>query len=177
MENLTIDSLRKSNKNFVSKNNSELKKHVKGQDPKLAVLTCADSRVVPELIFDKKIGEIFVVRVAGNVAMDSSVISSLEYAVSHLDIDILLILGHTHCGAVNAAEECKEEDCGDLLNEVKKGFNLSSNHVIGNLKRQFELLSNRSKVISKAISEGKIKLVAGLYDLETGLVDFFSDFD
>lgn len=176
MEKVTIESLKESNKKFASKNASGLKKHVAGQDPKLIVLTCADSRVVPEFIFDKKIGEIFVVRVAGNIAFGPSVITSLEYAIGHLKPDILLILGHTNCGAVKAAEECTEE-CGELLNEVKKGFNLNSNHVIGNLKRQFELLPGRSTIISRAISEGKIKLVAGIYDLQTGLVKFFSDFD
>jgi len=172
---LSIDNLKDSNKKFAEINTEELKKHVSGQDPKLVVLSCADSRVVPEFIFDKKIGEVFVVRVAGNVAFDPSVITSLEYAVGHLNPDILLLLGHTKCGAVKAAEECKE-DCGELLAEIKKGFNLNSNHVLGNLKRQFELLPSRSKVISKAIADKKIKLVAGIYNLETGIVDFL-DFD
>lgn len=172
MANISLNQLKESNKKFSSANILELKKHINGQDPKIAVLTCADSRVVPEFIFNKKIGEIFVVRVAGNVAMDPSVITSLEYAVAHLDIDILLILGHTHCGAVKAAEECKT-DCGELLDEIKKGFEVDSNHVLGNLKRQVELLPKRSKVILEAIQKNKVKLVAGIYNLETGIVEFF----
>jgi carbonic anhydrase len=167
----SINLLKESNKVFASNNASELKKHIGGQKPKIAVLTCSDSRVIPEFIFNKKIGEIFVVRVAGNVAIDTSVITSLEYAVEHLNIDILMILGHTDCGAIRAAEENKE-DCGEFLDEIKKSFNIDPNHVLCNLKRQFELLPMRSKIISKAVSEKKIKLVAAIYNLETGLVEF-----
>lgn len=166
-----IKDLKEKNLEYISKKNDTFFKQVKGQSPKIAVLTCADSRVIPEYIFQKDIGELFVVRVAGNIAIDPCVISSLEYAVEHLDIDLLLILGHSDCGAIKAAE-CSEKECRVFLEEIKKGFLLDSNHVIGNLKRQTKMLPLRSKIISNAIKNKKIKIVSGVYDLKTGLVNF-----
>lgn len=164
-----IKNLQTSNESFASKNKEGLVKHVKGQSPKVAVLTCADSRVVPEFIFNKSIGELFVVRVAGNVAMDPSVIASLEYAVDHLNVDILLILGHTNCGAVAAAES---DAPGILMDEIRESFGSDDNNIKANLQRQLKLLPKRSIVISTAVGEKKLNLIGAIYDLETGLVKF-----
>jgi len=166
-----IQELQESNKIFIQDFKDELPKHVKGQNPKICVLTCSDSRVVPEFIFNKDIGEIFVVRVAGNVAMDKSVITSLEYAVNHLNVEILLILGHSNCGAVKATEE-SNDDSVELFNEIKKGFYCDQNHIIGNVKHQLNQLPNRSKVISEAICSGKLCLKGAIYNLETGKVEY-----
>lgn len=166
-----IQDLQTNNIRYVSCRHEEIPKHVKGQNPKVVVLTCADSRVVPEFVFNKSIGELFVVRVAGNVAIDPSVIISLEYAVSHLNPKLLVILGHTCCGAVNAAEESKDDD-NVLLEEIKKGFELDEDHVRGNLLRQLEKLPERSKVISDAIEKDDVKLVGAIYHLENGTVEF-----
>ena len=75
---------------------------IDGQKPYAVILTCSDSRVVPELIFDTGIGELFVIRIAGNVASPSS-IASIEYAVTHVDVKLIVVLGHQNCGAVTAA--------------------------------------------------------------------------
>ena len=166
-----IDELLKDNKKYQNKNTDELKKHVAGQNPKVTVLTCSDSRVVPEYIFNKKIGEIFVVRVAGNVAFDSSVITSLEYAVEHLKTPLLIILGHTHCGAVNAAESSPDINDG-LIGEIRESFSLGKDHVLSNLKRQLDLIHMRSKVISDAIRKDELVLKGAIYYLDTGEVRF-----
>ena len=107
-----IKLLKEGNKRYL-KRNEQLRCHEKrretyhyGQNPWAIVLTCADSRVSPELIFDVGIGELFVVRVAGNIANACS-IASIEYAVANLEIELIVVLGHENCGAVKAALEGK----------------------------------------------------------------------
>ncbi len=166
-----IQDLQASNKRYASENQGKLQKFVDGQKPKIAVLTCSDSRVIPEFIFGKSIGDLFIVRVAGNVAMDTSILSSLGYAVDHLNVDILIILGHTNCGAVCAAEASTDES-NELLNEIRQSFPLHNNHFLSNIMRQLDMLPKRSKVISKAINEEKLHLVGAIYHLEDGVVKF-----
>lgn len=168
-----IQDLKESNKIFNQEYKDELPKHIKGQSPKVCVLTCSDSRIIPEFIFNKDIGELFVVRVAGNVAMDSSVITSIEYAVDHLNVELLIILGHSNCGAVKATEESNDESV-ELFNEIKKGFSCHNDHIIGNIKYQVNQLPGRSKVISDAICNGKLCLKGAMYHLDTGVVDFLN---
>jgi len=171
MDDKIIQELISLNKKYADETSSEFKKHISGQKPKIAILTCSDSRVIPEFIFNKDIGELFVVRVAGNVAMDSSVITSLEYAVDHLNVSHLIILGHTYCGAVKASEESKDDSIA-LFEEIKKGFSLNNDHIIGNVKRQHDILFRRSDVILKAVKDDKLKIVCAIYNLESGFVDF-----
>ena len=166
-----VNQLLQKNKTFQEKYKSESEKHVKGQAPKISVLTCADSRVIPEHIFQASIGEIFVVRIAGNIAIDETVISSLEYAVDHLHISHLIILGHTFCGAVNAAEQAKNTD-SLLLTEIQKSFLSQDDHIFANLNRQLRLLPQRSTSIKHAMEQDKIKLIGALYDIKDGSVKF-----
>jgi len=166
-----ISELQDSNKVFCQDYKDELPKHIKGQNPKVCVLTCSDSRVVPEFIFNKDIGEIFVVRVAGNVVLGPCIVSTLEYAVSHLNVELLIILGHTNCGAVNATEE-SDDDAIELFCEIKKGFTCDKNPIVGNIKYQMNHLPGRSKIISDAICSGKLCLKGAMYNLENGKVDF-----
>ena len=161
-------NLLQKNNVFVEKYGEDIPIHVAGQSPKVAILTCADSRVPPELIFDAGIGEIFVVRVAGNVAFEPSVIESLEYAVAHLNIDMLLIMGHTKCGAVAAAEGGASSP---LMDEIKAGFDGVDN-ILANLRRQLDELPKRSAVIRDAVESGKLELRGAMYRLETGKVEF-----
>ncbi len=166
-----INDLMQGNEKFASRNSNELQKHVAGQSPKVAILTCADSRVSPELIFDVGIGDIFVMRVAGNVAFEASVIQSLEYAVEHLHVSVLLIMGHTHCGAVAAAKEHDVKPAG-LLGEIKKSFSMEGDHVLANVKRQVKKLPERSKVVELALNEDRLKIIGVIYNLENGRVEF-----
>jgi len=166
-----LDDLTRGNTQYVKKFKQTLKTHVNGQQPKVAVLTCADSRVIPEHIFSKSLGELFVVRIAGNITCDPTVIASLEYAVSHLHVCLLLILGHSHCGAVQASEQSTDVN-NPLVHEIAQGFTLHENHMLGNLKRQLSLLPQRSRIIADAIRKGELHLQGAVYDLETGVVDF-----
>jgi len=167
----SMKELGAGNGRFVSGIGASLKKHGAGQSPKAIVLTCSDSRVVPEKIFDQGIGDLFVVRVAGNVAYEASVIQSIEYAVTHLDVKLIIILGHTKCGAVKAAEESGEGAEG-ILKEIRLSFMGHENHILANLYRQVEMLPERSRIIKKAMEEAGLKIQPAMYDIETGRVEF-----
>lgn len=162
------------NRSYQDTYKNEFKTHEKGQTPQIAVLTCADSRVVPEHIFNAGIGELFVVRVAGNIAVDQTVLASLEYAVDHLAVSHLLILAHTHCGAVKAAEETKEAD-NVILSEIKESFSIDEDHVRANLYRQLDMIPKRSNVIHQALEMGAVKLIGAIYYLNNGQVEFLDD--
>jgi len=167
----------------------------KGQAPYAAVLTCADSRVAPELIFDAGLGELFVVRVAGNIAANSAV-GSLEYAVEHLHSTLVLVLGHTSCGAVTAAfqsdphaahtfvEGTPHHHVPFLLEKIfpavgaaKKaaGEGVEDKAVISasieeNARHAARELVQNSQVLGEYSRAGKIKIVAAVYDLASGEV-------
>lgn len=113
----------------------------------------------------------FVVRVAGNVAMDSTIISSLEYAINKLNVELLVILGHTNCGAVHESEKCCNGSIS-LFNEIRQSFNLDDDHILCNLLYQMKMLPKRSSIIDKAIKSNSLKLVGAIYNLENGLVQF-----
>lgn len=169
-----LENIRKGNERFVAESGDGLFNFVRGQDPKIVVLSCADSRVVPEKIFDAGIGDIFVVRVAGNVAFEPSVLESLEYAVAHLDIHELIIMGHTNCGAVEAAIKNMESGSrpSPLLKEIGAGFVDGVDPVLASLNRQLRLLPERSAVIKNALESGGLNLRGAMYDLTTGNVEF-----
>lgn len=150
-----------------------------GQEPYAIILSCADSRVVPELAFDSGLGELFVVRVAGNVANASS-IASIEYAVAHCGTKVIIVMGHQSCGAVTAA-----------VNGGNNGYNI--NHLLAhitpaidaagegasiteivkkNARLTAEDLQSRSAIISKAVNSGDVQVVPAYYNLDSGVVDF-----
>jgi carbonic anhydrase len=153
-----------------------LKEHTADkQEPFAAVLACADSRVPVELIFDQTIGHIFVARVAGNM-VTPEIIATLEYGVAVLGVKVLLVLGHTSCGAVKAA--MKSDTVPGQISVLykhlrpaveKSGGNLDK--AIGlNAQHQVELLRTSSTVVRDALKGGKVKVVSGVYDLASGKV-------
>lgn len=171
ISDLIID-LKENNKKFIKKNKEILKKHINGQSPKIAILSCSDSRIVPEFIFNKSFGDLFVIRVAGNIAIDDSVIKSIEYAVDHLKIQYLIILGHTNCGAVIASEKSDDKN-QKIFNEIKESFILDiDNHFRANILRQLKMLPERSNTIKNHINNNNLIMIGALYNLETGIVDF-----
>ncbi|MBZ9728094.1 carbonic anhydrase [Salegentibacter sp. JZCK2] len=151
----------------------------KGQSPYAIVLSCADSRVVPELAFDAGLGELFTVRVAGNIANSSS-IASMEYAVAHLGTEIIVVMGHESCGAVTAA--MSGGDNGYNLNHLvshiapaiaASGKDAPVNDVVKkNAQLTAEELKTRSTIIKEAADSGKVKIVSAYYNLDSGKVDF-----
>lgn len=150
-----------------------------GQSPYAIVLSCADSRVVPELAFDAGLGELFVVRVAGNVANSSS-IASIEYAVAHLKTPVIVVLGHQSCGAVTAAVAGGDNgyNLNHLLSHITPAISAcgADASVTDVIKKNAEMtvaeLANRSGIIGDAVESGALKVVPAYYNLDSGKVDF-----
>jgi carbonic anhydrase len=155
-----------------------LREVAKGQKPFAAILGCADSRVPAEIIFDQGLGDLFVVRVAGNVATPEE-IGSLEYGTLVLGAKIILVLGHERCGAVKATIDNQPVPgkIGTILGQIKPAVTASQaqtgdrlkNATIANIKNQIAILKT-SPVVKGLIEKGKLKIVGGFYDLDTGIV-------
>ena len=150
-----------------------------GQQPYAIILSCADSRVVPELAFDTGLGELFVVRVAGNVANSSS-IASIEYAVAHLGSKVIVVLGHQSCGAVTAAVQGGDNgyNLNHLLSHITPavsaaGATAEVNEVVKkNAAMTAKELKNRSTIIRNAVEKGDVSILPAYYNLDSGKVDF-----
>jgi len=150
-----------------------------GQQPHTIVLSCADSRVVPELAFDAGLGELFVLRVAGNVA-NTSTIASIEYAVAHCGSQVIVVLGHQSCGAVTAAVAGGDNghNLNHLLAHITPAISASAEgaSITDVVKKNAELtvkeLANRSNIIGDAVAKGTVKIVPAYYNLDSGKVDF-----
>ena len=178
--------LKEGNENFVSdkldgklQNSSRRQELTGGQHPYAIILSCADSRVVPELAFDTGLGEIFVVRVAGNVANASSM-ASIEYAVANLGTKLIVVMGHESCGAVAAA--VAGGDNGPNLNTLV-GYIQPSVEKIGseaelksiveeNARHSSNELVTSSAIISNAVQNDDVEIVTAYYHLGSGKVDF-----
>lgn len=156
---------------------------VKGQHPFAVILSCSDSRVPPEHIFDQGLGDIFVVRVAGNVA-DPIELGSVEYAVEHLGSPLILVLGHQMCGAVKATVEGgkPEGNIGSIVKKiepavkkarakVKEKDKVLDAAILENVKNTALALTQKSAVIKHLLEEKKIKITAGVYNMTTGRVE------
>lgn len=163
-----------------------------GQQPMAAVLACADSRVPVELIFDQRPGELFVIRVAGNIAA-STQLGSLEFAVQQLGTQLVMVLGHTGCGAVQAALDDLRQDAGDLppnLRAVVDQVRPSLEGLLGTeLQRDPDALAREavrahvlavvaglpaeSELLGRELASGRLGIVGAEYALETGAVDVF----
>jgi carbonic anhydrase len=150
-------------------------KTVDKQEPFAAVLSCADSRVPVELIFDQSIGHVFVTRVAGNVAT-SAIIASLEYGVVVLGTKTIMVLGHANCGAVKASIEAKAVpgQISALYPYIRPAVDKAGSDleaaIRANAKIQAGLLRQSSPVLAEQIKQNQLKIVAGYYDLASGAV-------
>ncbi len=160
------------------------KELAKGQHPFAVVVACSDSRVSPSIIFDEGLGNIFVVRTAGNI-VDPIAVGSIEYGVEHLHAPLVMVLGHESCGAVTAAVESKsipEGNIGEIVKKImpavkkakaslKKGDNLIYASTIENVKDVAGEIVKKSKIISEEMHEGKVKVVGAYYSISTGKVE------
>lgn len=179
-----LSRLKEGNDRFVSDNQqgklrdltrrSEL---TGGQAPFAIIVSCADSRVVPELTFDTGIGELFVLRVAGNIA-NASTIGSIEYAVAHLGTKLIVVMGHESCGAVGAAIAGNpgSQSLDHLVAHIQEAVDTvgsgNVNDVVKeNAKVNARELSSRSSIISNGVEEG-VEIVSAYYNLGDGKVDF-----
>lgn len=156
-----------------------------GQYPFAVILSCIDSRVPAELVFDQGIGDVFSIRVAGNI-VNEDVLGSMEYGCKVAGSKIIVVMGHTKCGAVTAA--CNHVELGNitpLLEKIKpavkaiesKAFTMDDDAIeevsVLNVKLSIDRIRKESSILSNLEKEGAIEIVGALYDVSTGKVDFF----
>ncbi|CAA0088756.1 Uncharacterised protein [Starkeya nomas] len=154
------------------------------QHPFAGLVSCADSRVAPELAFDQGPGELFVVRVAGNFVNDDG-LASLEYGVKFLGMPLIMVLGHTNCGAVDATIKVVKDNIslpghlGELVSNIKPAVEIVlkakpedqlNAAIVENVRYNVRELETSTPIISEFIRDGKLKVVGGVYDLATGKV-------
>jgi len=157
---------------------------VAGQHPHAEILSCSDSRVPPEIVFDQGLGDLFIVRVAGNVAADTE-IGSLEYGAEHLHIPLIVVLGHESCGAVTAAVQAgpSEGHITAIVNLIKPAVEKSrgmsgdsvSNAVRINVEMVVKQLRSSNPILSELVAHGKLRIVGAVYSLKTGLVTWLPE--
>jgi carbonic anhydrase len=149
------------------------------QEPFASVLSCADSRVPVELVFDQSIGHVFVNRVAGNI-VTTEIIASIEYGAAVLGTKVIMVLGHGNCGAVNATIDGKAVpgQISSLYRYIRPAVNQAGNDLKAateaNAKIQAQLLKESSPVLAGLIKDGKLSVVAAFYDIESGKVALLS---
>jgi carbonic anhydrase len=158
-------------------------KMLEKQTPFVAIVSCSDSRVPPEIIFDRGLGELFVVRDAGNV-IGAIEMDSIEFAVAHLHVPLIVVLGHQNCGAIQAALHGQShvpelENIFPLIDEAFKGcVTIGSNSLVNaihcNVKKGVETLK-KSPTIAPIFAKHQVKIIGAYYDIETGKVSFLTE--
>jgi len=184
--NEALDRLMKGNARFVELKtehpnlNAERRTLVKGgQNPFAIIVSCSDSRVPPELIFDQGLGDLFVYRVAGNV-IDDLALGSVEYAVTVLGANLVFVLGHEKCGAVDATLKGKplpghipaiaKKIEPHVQNLTCKKLDALECGIFQNVEAVVEQLKNSPPILAERVKNGSLKIVGGIYDLESGAV-------
>jgi carbonic anhydrase len=158
----------------------------KAQHPKAIILTCSDSRVPPELVFDKGLGDLFVIRVAGNI-VDDAVLASIEYAVEHLHTSLVVVMGHQNCGAIGAAvadlqnpENKIDNHLRTLTDKIEQAIqtvklnesDFTQKALMSNVIYTVSSLQQSRPVLNEAVKKGEVKIVGAVYDLSTGKVSW-----
>lgn len=163
-----------------------------GQHPYAAIVGCSDSRLSPEIVFDAGLGDLFVVRDAGNSVQGTFQVGSLEYAVEHLGSNLIVVLGHAKCGAVTAAVKGVEKDEHSSIDELAaqlkapvdeakdkvgnlKGDALVDEAIERNVLFQIKELLKTSPLIAAKVDKGTVKVIGGVYDLDNGLVRWLGE--
>ncbi|MCL2379794.1 MAG: carbonic anhydrase [Coriobacteriia bacterium] len=175
--NEALTYLKEGNARFVADacmprdtNKQDLALTANAQKPFAAILTCADSRTCPEIFFDQKIGDLFVLRNAGNVA-DASVLGSLEFAVKHLGVAVVVVVGHTMCGAVHTSYDgveglsCNLQAMLDGLRPSIAGSGGKEEAAQDNVQNQVDILAANEVI-------GAVPVLGAYYDIATGVVEF-----
>ncbi len=180
-----VKELINGNKRFCENKliNTNYKKQIEqtktGQKPHSVILSCMDSRVPPEIIFDQGIGNIFVLRVAGNIE-DDNVVGSMEYALEHAGSKLIVIMAHSHCGAVTGAvKNIKLGNLTQLVDQIKPAIKSSPDNPAtidetakNSVKITMNDLLSKSEIIREMVKENKVKIVGAFYDIETGVATF-----
>lgn len=157
-----------------------------GQHPFAVVLSCMDSRTSVELLFDQGLGDLFSIRIAGNI-VNNDILASIEYAVKYVGSKVLMVLGHTECGAIKSARAgVKDGHLTELLNRIKPSISKSllngSNHYLfsdhvayANVENSLEEILSGSDIVKTMFEAGQIGIIGGVYNIEDGRVDFFKN--
>ncbi len=178
------------NRQYPNQSKRRLQSVSNKQYPYAAILGCADSRVPPEIIFDQGLGDLFVVRIAGNIASNET-IGSLEYATANLGTQLIVVLGHKGCGAVSAAFDNQPDDgkINSVVDDIQPSLSPNSrtrrnsnindinddnNAVINNIEYQAKKLQNNSQIIDRLIRDNRLKIIGAYYDVNTGRVRFLN---
>lgn len=188
---MALSMLKKGNERFATMHEKHpdvgkkrRKEMLKGQHPFVVILSCSDSRVPPEIIFDLGLGDIFEIRNAGNV-LDEHIIGSIEYAVMHLGVKLIVIMGHQDCGAIKATLSGKYdtkyiksledsikpavEDC------IKKGLETNSENVVkAHVMQDIEELLAQDSDLVKYMKDNDVKITPAYYHLDSGIVEFMN---
>jgi carbonic anhydrase len=188
-----LQRLMEGNERYVANKSTDLNESqsrraelAQGQKPFATIFSCVDSRVPPELVFDRGLGDLFVIRTAGHV-IDNAVLGSLEFGVAELKIPLLMVLGHEKCGAVKATVEAVEKNAtaeGEInwlvegirpaVEDVKsQSGDLLDNAVKANVTLTVERLMG-SAILSEALEKSELRIVGGRYDLDTGMVEIIA---
>ena len=168
---------------FPDQSRSRIVEVAQAQHPFATILACSDSRVAPEIIFDQGLGDLFDIRVAGNF-LDDGVLGNMEYAVVELGVPLLVILGHERCGAVKAALDGKAVPghISTLVAAIKPAVDATKNlkgdawdnAVRANVKMNVNNLKLASPILAESVTAGRLKVVGGRYDLDSGKVEIIA---
>lgn len=188
---MTLETLMNGNVRFVAgkllhphQDASRRQEIAPKQHPVAIVVSCSDSRVPPEIVFDLGLGDLFVIRVAGNV-LDDAGIGSIEYAAEHLKVPLVVVLGHKNCGAVSAAVGGGHamghigsvvEAIAPAVDEAKKGCSCKEGDLVeaagrANVELVVKTLKNSVPILSHLVNEGKLSVVGAYYDMDSGKVE------
>ncbi len=180
------------NKRFINNLNSDhdhlemINETREGQFPFAVILSCMDSRTSTELIFDQGLGDLFSIRVAGNIVNDD-ILASIEYAVKYVGSKLLMVLGHTECGAIKSARQgVKDGHITSLLERIQPSISKAllkdaGDHLFhdevayANVENSLEEILTRSEIVKDLFKKGEIGIVGGVYNIENGQVDFFKN--
>ena len=159
---------------------------VDGQNPFAVIVACSDSRVPVELLFDQGLGDLFVIRVAGNIVAPSQ-IGSVEFAAANLGTKLVVVLGHSNCGVVDATlkelslqQEIRSPNLRSIVNRICPAVEALDNPslndaVVANVRNSVARLRNGSKILEALIDSGDLTVVGAEYSIESGVVDFIDD--
>lgn len=196
LDNLTpyqgYELLFEGNKRFISNLKSDhdhlelINQTREGQYPFAVILSCMDSRTSVELIFDQGLGDLFSIRVAGNI-VNNDILASIEYAIKYIGSKVLMVLGHTECGAIKSARQgVTDGHITDLLRRIQpsisksllkdgKDYLFDDKVAYANVENSLEEILTRSDIVKEMFERGEIGIVGGVYNIENGQVDFFKN--
>jgi len=195
LENLTpqqgFELLLEGNQRFIGNRKNDhdhlelLNQTREGQYPFGVILSCMDSRTSVELIFDHGLGDLFSIRVAGNI-VNNDILASIEYAVKYVGSKVLMVLGHTGCGAIQSAKQgITDGHLTDLLKRIQPSISkallrdekylFNDTVAYANVENSLEEILTRSEIVKEMFAKGQIGIVGGVYNIENGEVDFFKN--